>query len=78
MSTATVPSAKGFFNEMGTSPSVPRVTRSCATEGLKMYSRTASRPASSIAPVARGRVQREAVQRDAQWAPRLHCLMSHR
>ena len=51
MSTATVPSAKGFFNEMGTSPSVPRVTRSCATEGLKMYSRRASRPASSIAPV---------------------------
>jgi len=47
---ATVPSENAFFSAMRTSPSGPRVTRSCATAGRRMYLRRASRPCSSRPP----------------------------
>lgn len=50
MSTATVPSENAFLRAMRTSPSAPRVTRSCATAGRRMYLRSASRPCSSSPP----------------------------
>lgn len=43
MSTATVPSEKGFFSVIRTRPSGPRVTRSCATAGRNTYFSSASR-----------------------------------
>jgi hypothetical protein len=56
MSTATVPSAKGFLRVILTRPSGPCVTRSWAMGGLRTYLHRASRPASwpeSLRPVAR-------------------------
>jgi len=49
-STATVPSENAFLRPMRTRPSGPRVTRSCATAGRRMYSSSASRPSSSSPP----------------------------
>jgi hypothetical protein len=62
-SNATVPSEKGFLSVIRTSPSGPRVMRSCATEGRNMYFRSASRPATSCPParVAAWRVTRFAI-----------------
>ncbi|MBK6462440.1 MAG: hypothetical protein IPF92_15715 [Myxococcales bacterium] len=50
MSTATVPSEKGFLSVILTSPSGPRVTRSCATAGRNTYFNSASLPATSCPP----------------------------
>ena len=50
MSTATVPSAKGFLRVILTRPLGPCVTRSCAMGGRRTYLQRASRPTLSMAP----------------------------
>ena len=49
-SIATVPSEKAFFSAMRTSPSGPRVIRSCAIGGRRTYFSNVSRPRASAAP----------------------------